>query len=265
MKLSVFTVILLALAESVVSSQWIHFKADGVPRLRSGEPDLNAPVPRAANGKPDLSGIWYLALPGTTALGQADYVAAPEFFDIGATLPGGLPYQPWAAALVRQRKANNGADDPIGVCRPSGAIRLLTLPPPRKIVQLPALILILSERDVTYRQIFLDGRPRLNDPEPTWNGYSTGAWDGDTLVVNTVGLRDETWLDRNGSPMTASARVRERFHRMTYGRLDIELTVDDMKAYTRPWTVTLTQILAPDTELLDYHCLDNEKDAGRIR
>ena len=113
--------------------------------------------------------------------------------------------------------------------------------------------------------MFLDKRPRLDDPDPTWNGYSIGRWEGDTLAVDTIGLRDDTWLDRNGSPMTGPARVHERFHRMNYERLDIELTVDDAKAYTRPWTVTLTRILAPDTELLDYHCQDNERDASHLR
>jgi hypothetical protein len=126
------------------------------------------------------------------------------------------------------------------------------------------LFVILSERDVTYRQVFLDGRPLPDDPDPTWNGYSVGRWDGDALVVNTIGFRDDTWLDRNGSPMTAAAKVTERFRRINFGRLEIDVTVDDPKAYTRPWTVTLTQQLAPDTELLDYHCLDNERDRGHM-
>jgi hypothetical protein len=126
-------------------------------------------------------------------------------------------------------------------------------------VQLPNLLLILSERDVTYRQIFLDGRTLPDDPEPTWNGYSVGRWEGDALVVQTNGLRDDTWIDRKGSPLTAAAKVTERFRRPDFGHLQIEVTVDDPKAYTRPWTVTLKQDLAVDTELLDYHCTDNEK------
>jgi hypothetical protein len=147
-----------------------------------------------------------------------------------------------------------------GFCKPSGSLRLLTFPPFRKFLQLPGLFVILSERDVTYRQIFLDGRPLPDDPTPTWNGYSVGRWDGDPLVVQTIGFRDDTWLDRNGSPMTAAAKVTERFRRINDGRLEVDVTVDDPKAYTRPWTVTLTQLLVPDTELLDYHCLDNERD-----
>ena len=255
---------LLAAAPSIAAAQWLAYPAAGVPRLADGRPNLNAPAPRQPDGKPDFSGIFYLAYPGVGTGGTADYVAAPEFFDLGAKLPGGLPYQPWAAALVKARMSQFAKDDPIGVCRPIGAVRLLTLPPPRKFVQLPTLFLILSERDVTFRQVFLDGRPPLTDPEPTWNGYSTGRWEGDTLVVQTLGFRDDTWLDRNGSPLTSAARVTERFSRPTYGRVEVAITVDDPKAYLRPWTVTLTQIAAPDTELLDYHCMDNERDAGRL-
>jgi hypothetical protein len=129
---------------------------------------------------------------------------------------------------------------------------------------MPGLFVILSERDVTYRQIFVDGRALPDDPTPAWNGYSVGTWDGEALVVNTIGFRDDTWLDRNGSPMTAAAKVTERFRRINFGRLEIDVTVDDPKAYTRPWTVTLTQLLVPDTELLDYHCLDNERDRGHM-
>ena len=140
-------------------------------------------------------------------------------------------------------------------------MRILSFPPPRKILQLPGLVVILSERDVTYRQIFTDGRPLPKDPNPSWNGYSIGRWEGDTLVVQTNGLRDDTWLDRKGSPMTDVATLTERFRRVNYGRLEVDVTVNDPKAYTRPWTVTLNQLIVLNTELLDYHCLDNEKDA----
>jgi hypothetical protein len=167
-----------------------------------------------------------------------------------------LPFQPWAAELVKQRTAALGKDDPIAACKPGGALRILTYPPPRKILQLTGLVVILSERDVTFRQIFTDGRPLPADPEPTWNGYSVGRWEGDTLVVQTIGLRNDTWLDRNGSPSTDAATITERFRRVSYGRLDVEVTVDDPKAYTKPWTVTLNYLVQPDTELLDYHCMD---------
>ncbi len=147
-------------------------------------------------------------------------------------------------------------------CLPAGAVRILTFPPPRKIIQTPGEIVILSERDVTFRQIFTDGRPMLvASPRPRGTDSRPGKWDGDTLVVETNGLRDGAWLDRNGSPMTDAAKMTERFRRINYGRLEIELTVDDPKAYTKPWTVTLNQQIVLNTELLDYFCNDNEKDA----
>jgi hypothetical protein len=242
-----------------VSAQWLEHRTANVPRLADGKPNLAAPAPRAVDGKPDLSGIWYLHFDGCGRFGCADYQAGPEFFDYGAKLPGGLPYLPWAATLVKERMSQFAKDDPIGLCRPGGLFRFHTFPPPRKMLQLSNLVVILSERDVTYRQIFVDGRSLPTDPEPTWNGYSVGRWEGETLVVQTNGLREGTWIDRNGSPLTAAAQVTERFRRVSFGRLDIEVTVNDPKAYSRPWTVTLNQDLAADTELLDYHCTDNEK------
>ena len=245
--------------QAALSAQWIVHRTPDVPRLSDGKPNLKAAAPRTADRRPDLSGIWYLHFDGCGRFGCADYQAGPEFFDFGAKLPGGLPYLPWAAALVKERQAHNAKDDPIGLCRPGGLFRFHTYPPPRKVVQLPNLVLILSERDVTYRQIFVDGRALPVDPEPTWNGYSVGRWDGDALVVESNGFRDDTWIDRNGSPLTSAARVTERFRRPDFGHLQIDVTVTDPKAYARPWTATLTQDLAVDTELLDYHCTDNEK------
>ena len=248
---------------SPASAQWLNYPTPGIPRLADGKPNLAAPAPRAADGKPDLSGIWSLEGPCPPG-GCSDYSAGPEFTDFGARLAGGLPYQPWAADLVKKRAADLGRDDPVGFCRPGGALRILTFPPPRKILQLPGLVVILSERDVTYRQIFTDGRPLPKDPNPSWNGYSIGRWEGDALVVQTNGLRDDTWLDRKGSPLTDVATLTERFRRVNYGRLEIDVTVNDPKAYTRPWTVKLNQLIVLNTELLDYHCLDNEKDAVHL-
>jgi hypothetical protein len=160
---------------------------------------------------------------------------------------------------VKQRTADDGKDDPVGFCKPGGAVRLLTYPPYRKFIQLPDLFVILSERDVTYRQVFLDGRALPDDPNPTFNGYSTGRWEKDALIVQTNGLREGTWLDRNGSFISEAATMTERFRRVNYGRLDIDLTIDDPKVYTKPWTVTLRQRIVLDTELIDYHCNENEK------
>jgi hypothetical protein len=257
-------VCLLAGTPALASAQWLNYPTPGVPLLPDGKANLNAPAPRAADGKPDLSGIWYLEPAACPAEGCADYQPGPEFANFGARLNGGLPYLPWAEALVKERSGDLGKDDPVGLCRPAGALRLHTFPPPRKFVQLPGLFLILSERDVTFRQIFTDGRPLPADPEPSWNGYSIGRWEGETLVVETIGLRDGTWLDRRGSPLTDAARITERFRRVNFGRVEIAVTVNDPKAYSRPWTVTLNQVIALNTELLDYHCSDNEKDAGRL-
>jgi hypothetical protein len=248
---------------ATVDAQWLKYPTAGVPRLPNGAPDLAAAPPRTAEGRVDLSGIWQLDAPPCPG-GCADYQPGPEFLDIGATLPGGLPYQPWAAALVKARAEQLGKDDPIGLCRPGGAVRFLTFPPFRKLIQGSGLLVILSERDVTYRQLFTDGRPLPADPEPTWNGYSSGRWQGDTLVVDSHGFRDDTWLDRRGSPLSSAAKMTERFRRVSYGRMEIDLTIDDARVYTRPWTVTLGYGIRLDTELLDYHCMDNEKDAARL-
>lgn len=250
-------------AAATLHGQWLNYPTPGAPRLPDGKINLSAPAPRLA-GKPDLSGVWQLDTPGCGPEGCGDYPGAPEFGDLGAQVPGGLPYQPWAADLVKQRSATIGRDDPVARCRPAGAIRLWTYPPPRKILQLPGEVVILSERDVTFRQIFMDGRPLPNDPEPSFNGYSVGKWQGDTLVVESTGYRDGIWLDRKGSPMTNAAKVTERLRRVNYGRLEVQVTVDDAKAYTKPWTVTLNQHLFPDSDLLDYYCQDNEKDDAHM-
>ena len=248
-------------AAAPLGAQWLDYPTPGVPRTRDGKPNLTAPAPRAANGKPDFSGIWSLESKPCSPGDCSDYVGGPEFGDLGAKLPGGLPYLPWAAELVKQRSADLGRDDPVATCRPAGVVRMLTFPPPRKILQLPGELVILSERDVTFWQIFTDGRPLPKDPEPTFNGFSIGKWEGDTLVVQTVGVREGIWLDRKGSPLTAAAKIQWRFHRKNFGRLEIELSVDDPKAYSRPWTVNLNQDIVLNTELLDYHCMDNERDA----
>ena len=182
------------------------------------------------------------------------------FFDIATGVQGGLPLQPWAAALKQQRMAANSKDNPDAHCLPLGNLQLHTHPQPRKIVQTADVVVILYEGNAGVRQLFTDGRPLpAGDPQPWWFGYSTGRWVGDTLVVETAGFRDGGWLDVNGSPLTDGARVTERFRRTSYGTLDVEVTVDDPKAYTRPWTVTIRQRLMPDDELIEFVCLENER------
>jgi hypothetical protein len=248
------------------AAQWLNYPAPGVPRKADGTVDVNAPTPRGADGKPDLSGLWanYCQSAGKTILCSPEFAVPPVFGDIGRGVKGGLPYQPWAADLVKTRKAENGKDDPTTHCLPGGVAKLHTSSLLRKIVQVPGLVIFLTERNASYRQIFTDGRPLPEDPNPAWNGYSTGHWDGDTLVVETTGFTDGQWLDRAGSPLTSAARMTERLHRVNFGTLDIGMTVDDPKAYTRPWTIQLTQHLAADTELLDYICLENEKDDAHL-
>jgi hypothetical protein len=251
----------LVAAGSSTAAQWLNYPTPGIPRTASGAPDLDAPTPRAADGRPDLSGMWEPARDRPCPpQGCFDSNLAEHFMDIAWGRAGGLPYQPWAAALVKERLQKNSIEDPGSNCRPMGILKNHTAPFIRKMIQVPGLVVILTEREVTYRQIFTDGRPPPVDPQPSYNGYSTGQWEGDTLVVRTAGFRDDIWLDRAGNPLTATARLIERFRRRNYGHLDIDVTIDDPKAYTAPWTVALNQFLVVDTELIEYHCVENERD-----
>src|SRR5580700_10457575 len=248
-----------------LNGQWINYATAGVPRTPDGKPNLAAACPRTADGKPDLSGLWIMPTkrePNANFPGCA--AVSDEFINIAASLKGGLPYQPWAAELVKARRSEQRVNDPMSRCIPIGPIRLHTWNGPRKVVQIPGLLVIMNELDTSYRQIFTDGRPLPKDPNPSWNGYSTGHWDGDTLVVETNGFQEGQWLDRAGSPLTESAKMTERIRRPNYGTLEIELTVDDPKAYTKPWTIQLSQSIILNTELLDYICLENEKDSSHL-
>ena len=217
------------------------------------------------DGKPDFSGTWgWEDNRPCPPDGCADQKIGQEFINIGWALKDGLPYQPWAAELVKSRRADNSKDDPQTRCLPRGALRMLTDGLLKKIVQVPGLMTILSERNATYRQIFTDARPLPADPNPSWNGYSSGKWEGDTLVVETVGFRDDSWLDAVGSPLTSAGKMTERFRRPSFGKLEIEITVDDPKVYTKAWTIKLNQPIVVDTELLDYICLENEKDTSHL-
>jgi hypothetical protein len=243
-------------------AQWLKYPTQGVPRTPSGLSNLGAPTPRTPDGKPDLSGIWEAE---NTLPPGIDLPIGEQFLDIGSRLEGGLPYQPWAAEVVRVRRATNAKDDPETQCLPISVLRTFTYPTLKKIVQLPGLVVILDEHNASYRQIFTDGRPLPVDPQPSWNGYSTGRWEGDTLLVETTGFRDGIWLDKHGSPLTDAAKMTERIRRANYGNLEIEVTVEDPKAYTRPWTVKLNQFIVLNTDLLDYICLENEKDIPHLK
>ncbi|HEY7334475.1 MAG TPA: hypothetical protein VH639_06300 [Bryobacteraceae bacterium] len=239
----------LALIASCASGQWLNYPVPGIPRLPDGKPNLAAPAPKAADGKPDLSGVWMIS-------------QGPYGGNIANDLkPGDV--LPWADALAKQREENLGSDSPLIHCLPAGPRFTAEATNPQKIVQTPALVVILNQ-NLTYRQIFLDGRELPADPSPDFMGYSVGHWEADTLVVTTVGYNDRTWLDGAGHPHTESLRTTERFRRKDFGHLEITETFDDPKAYARPWTVKVTGELTPDSDLLEYVCNENEKDVPHL-
>ena len=274
---------LLAFAPVGLLAQWPAYPTAGVPKTADGKPNLTGPVPRTADGKPDLSGVWQYvrspmppgaaaAPPAATApvaSGPPDLVPLSvrlsQFWNLGASFKDGLPFQPWAAELHRQRVAENSQDNPDAHCLPLGLMQLHTHGQPRKMIQTPGVIVILYEANAGVRQIFTDGRPLPQDPQPWWFGYSTGKWDGDTLAVETAGFRDLGWLDVEGSPLTEFGKIIERFRRVDYGHLEIEVTIDDPKAYTKPWTVTVHQRIMLDTDLIEFVCQENEKDAPHLK
>ena len=253
----------ITLASVAVDAQWIRYPTANVPRTPDGKPNLAAPAPRTSDGKPDFSGVWENDgyRPGAEGVGP---VPRTVFFDLANALGSRPPYQPWAGALYDRRKDENAKDNPDARCLPIGPLQMLAHPLPKKILQVPGLLVLLHERNMEFRQIYVDGRPAPVDPNPSWYGYSTARWEGDALVVETTGLRDGLWADFNGSPLTDQARIRERFRRPNYGTLLVDVTVDDPKAYTRPFTVAVNHHLALDTDLLEYACLENEKDVPRL-
>ena len=251
--------------------QWLRYPTADVPRNADGTPNLTAAAPRLPDGKPDFSGLWHVALrnPCNAALnrfsGCTEIGGSPLARDLGVNLPGGLPYQPWAAEIVKQRAADDSRDDPHVRCLPDNPPRHWGLPHLNKIIHTPKLLVVLYEVNAMYRQIFTDGRPLPEDPTPGWNGYSTARWEGDTLVVQTTGFRDSLWIDLHGSPMSDAAKMTERFRRPNYGTFEVEITVDDPKVYTRPWTVRMDQVIELDTDLIDEFCLENEKSYERMQ
>jgi len=204
----------LATGSTVGRAQWLNYQTPGIPRLASGAPNLKAPAPRTPDGKPDFSGMWFANTPSRDFCREKDCIQeermAREQINLGIKMPGGLPYTEWSKQQMVERRANGGRDDPHTYCMPPNFPRAWTLPQYMKIVQTPGLMVVLHEFNAAYREIYLDGRPLPDDPNPTWNGYSVGHWEGDTLVIETSGIRDDMWLDIQGSPVTESARVTER-------------------------------------------------------
>jgi len=230
-------------------AQWLNYPTKGIPRTPDGKPNLAAPAPRTADGHPDFSGLWNKLSPKYSRNVTADLKPSE--------------IQPAARALVEQRAENLQKDYMNSLCLPLGPGYPTSADSQggemEKIIQTPDLIVILNT-DLTFRQIFLDGRPLEKDPNPSWMGYSVGRWDGDTLVVESFGFNDATWLDHDGHPHTEALRMTERYRRRNFGSLDVEITYSDPAIYSRSWTVAVRRELAPDTEMLEWVCNTNNKE-----
>lgn len=248
-------------------AQWDPYPSPGVPLTPDGEPNLDGPPPRTWDGRPDLSGIWETLPvergPVDGQLGRGPNANPPpgspplaHFFDIGAQFDP--PYTEWGDRITQERIDNAARDNPDARCLPMGPMQFHLHPQPRKVVQTRDVVIILNEANSGIRQIFLDGRSLPEDPFPWWFGYSVGHWEGDTLVVESAGYRDDVWLDYNGSPLTSSGRIVERFRRPTFGKLEIDVTIEDPKAYTEPFTVRVNQRILLDTNLIEFVCIENE-------
>jgi hypothetical protein len=240
-------------------AQWTNVRSPNIPRTPDGKPNLAAPVPHTADGNADISGVWIVS--------QTFVDGVPKYM---ANLAGDLKLddapklQPSAAALLKHRMEGLGKDFPLSRCLPPGVPLINAVPVPFKIFQVPGMVVILYEAWSIYRQIFTDGRGLPKDPNPTWMGYSVGTWNGDTLVVETAGLNDQSWLDVMGHPHTEAMHVIERYRRSDLGRMEIQIAIDDPGAYLKPWTVTESLRLLPDTELLEFICNENEKDLPHL-
>jgi hypothetical protein len=234
-----------------VAAQWLDHPTPALPRTADGKPNLSAPAPRAPDGKPDLSGLWNRMSPKYSR-------------NIAADLKPG-EVLPWAEALVNERRENLGKGYMNTMCVPFGPSYVTSADTTgaemMKIIQTPSLIVILNP-DLTYRQVFMDGRALERDPNPAWMGYSVGRWDGDTLVVESNGYNDRTWLDHDGHPHTEALRMTERYRRRDLGHMDVEITFSDAKAYARSWTVAVRAELAADTEMIEFVCGEREANPG---
>jgi hypothetical protein len=272
-----FAAMFLTAAPAILLAQWPSYPTPGVPRTPDGKPNLSAPAPHTADGKPDLTGIWQnnRTVGGTVAArtsanppsSNEDLLTVARrspFWNLGSQFKDGLPFTPWGAEVHRQRVANNSKDNPDAHCLPMGIMQFHNHGEPRKMIQTPQVIVILYEANAGIRQIFTDGRPMPKDADPWWYGYSTGHWEGDTLVVETAGFRELGWLDVEGSPLTEDAHITERFHRPDFGHLDIEVTINDPKAYTKPWSVSVHQHIMVDTDIIEFVCQENEQDAPHL-
>jgi hypothetical protein len=266
--------IALAAAPAFVHAQWLNHRTPGIPRTPDGKPNLSAPAPRAADGRPNLSGLWQTdsapaemldrLIPRDTN-GAGEVPMSQYFINILSDFkPEEAPVRAAAAALFLQRSKTFMNESPLSHCLPEGMPLVEMAPAPYKIIQTPGLTVMLYERDTTFRQVYTDGRKLPDDPQPSWLGYSVGKWDGDSLVVDTAGFNDRGWLDARGHSHSEALHLTERFHRLDFGHMEVQLTIDDPQTFTRPFTVRLKQRLRPDSDLLEYFCAENEKDKSHI-
>ena len=268
------TVVLLCGASVCGRAQWLNYPARGTPRIRNGKPNLAAPAPHTSYGKPDLSGIWQaegapieelvkLLPSGANGLGEA--TPSRYFLNILSDFQADeAPIRPEAAALFLKRLHAFGKDSPGTHCLPAGVPLAALLPAPYKLLQMPEMIVMLYEAETSFRQIYTDSRTHTADPQPTWMGYSVGKWEGDTLVVDAVGFNDRSWLDAMGHQHSDAMRITERYHRRDFGHMEVQITIDDPKTFTRPFTIKFNQALLPDTDLIESFCSEDEKDVGHL-
>ena len=268
---------LIAATLFAVHGQWLNYPAPGTPRTKDGKPNLSAKAPRLA-GKPDLSGVWQVERPakgeiermlggdvlGYLVPGDDIRMFSKYFFNILADFkPEESPLRPEATEIMRNRQKERITPDER--CLPVGVPRAELIGFPFKIVQTPGLLVMLFEADNSRRQIYTDGRKLPVDPNPAWMGYSVGRWEGDELVVDSAGFTDKVWIDTFGHPVSESLRVQERFTRRDFGHMDLEITITDPKMYTRPITFKVTELLVPDSDILEYFCTENEKDRAHMK
>ena len=240
---------LCVLISSPAFAQWARVPPTPIPVGPDGKPNLSAPAPRLPDGKPDLSGIW--TPPG-------GYIR-----NLAKDLKEEVPFQAWAKKVYDERvTGSTWKEDPDANCLPQGVPKVLVAPAPWRIVQTKDIIFFVHEAFNLWWQVFLDGRQFVphTDIAPTWHGYSTGRWEGDTLVIDSRGFNGRVWLDQLGKVSTEELHVNMRLLRKDFGHMNIQITIDDPKAYTKPWTVTVEPTLLPNTELMEFICLENEKD-----
>jgi hypothetical protein len=253
-----------------VAAQWLQHRDPAIPRMKDGKPNLSAPAPRASNGTPDLSGVWAAEpsddvkrrLSGDAANpldADLQFISRYALNILADFKPEDEPIRPEAAAIFRQRKEALGKDSPTSHCLP-GAVPFSSLIAPFKIIQTPRVVVMLLEDNNPPRQIHTDRRTLPADPWPSWMGYSVGRWENDTLIADTIGFNDRSWLDAAGHPHGESLHIVERFQRRDFGHMHVALTIDDPKMYTKPFTVQIIYRLLPDTDVLESVCAENDKD-----